>query len=333
MKKIIIPGFITACITLSSVAVFAQKEKDKSDKKVSKEIIIRKDGDKDSKMKIEIDGDNVTVNGKPLSEYKDGDVTVIERDRTNRGSGNFLYSPGNDNMNFEVFKHDAANGKPHTFMGVVTDKSTDGVKINEVMKGSSAEKAGLKVGDIITKIDNKDITSPSELMDAVRAHKPNDEVKVYYKRDGKKNDMKLKLGESKQSSQAFVFNSDRDFKNGSDFNFSMPPMPKIQGFKNQNFSWNMSNRVKLGVKVEDTQDNSGAKILSVEEGSPAEKAGLKKDDIITEINGEKVNDVNNVRSRLMGSEDKENFTLKAKRNNAEMNFDVKIPKPVNSADL
>ena len=80
----------------------------------------------------------------------------------------------------------------------------------------------------------------------------------------------------------------------------MPPMPKIQGFKNQNFSWNTNNRVKLGVKVEDTQDNSGAKILSVEEGSAA---------------------------------DKEHFTLKAKRNNTEMNFDVKIPKPVNSADL
>ncbi len=330
MKKIIIPGFITVCITLSSVAGFAQKEKDKSEKKVSKEIIIRKDGDKDTKMKIEIDGDNVTVNGKPLSDYKNGDVTVIERNRMNRGSGNFLYSPGNDNMNFEVFKHDMANAKPHTFMGVVTDKSTDGVKINEVMKESSAEKAGLKVGDIITKIDNKDITSPSELMEAVRAHKPNEEVKVYYKRDEKKNDMKLKLGESKQSSQAFVINGDRDFKNESDFNFSMPPMPKIQGFKNQNFSWNMNNGVKLGVKVEDTQDKSGAKILSVEEGSAADKAGLKKDDIITEMNGEKVNDV---RSGLMDSKDKENFALKAKRNNAEMNFEVKIPKPVNSADL
>ena len=74
MKKLIISGFITACIILSSVAVFAQKEKDKSDKKVSKEIIIRKNGDKDTKMKIEIDGDNVIVNGKPLSDYKDGDV-------------------------------------------------------------------------------------------------------------------------------------------------------------------------------------------------------------------------------------------------------------------
>lgn len=331
MKKIIIPGFIIACISLASFQGFAQKGK--TDKKVSKEIIIRKNGDKETKMKIEIDGDDVTVNGKPLSDYKDGDVTVIERDGMNRGSGNFLNAPGGDNMDLQVFKRDAENAKPHTFLGVITEKSTAGVKINEVMKESSAEKAGLKVGDIITKVDNKDIGTPDQLMEAIRSYKPNDEVKLYYKRADKKNDVKLKLGESKESTRTFVFNGDKGFGNGDGLNFAMPSMPKMQGFRNQNFSWNMNNRVKLGVKVEDAQDNSGAKILSVEEGSAADKAGLKKDDIITEMNGEKVSDVNDLRSGIIDDEDKENFTIKAKRNNAEMSFDVKIPKPVNSADL
>ncbi len=331
MKKIIIPGFVIACISLASFKSFAQKEK--PSKKVSKEIIIRKNGDKDTKMKIEIDGDDVTVNGKPLSDYKDGDVTVIERDGMNRGSGSFLYAPGGDNMDFQVFRRDAENAKPYTFLGVVTEKGSDGVKVNEVMKESSAEKAGLKVGDIITKVDNKDISSPDQLMEVIRYHKPNDEVRIYYKRADKKDDVKIKLGESKESVRTFTFNNDQDFNNGNGFNFSMPPIPKMQGFDNQHFSWNMDKRVKLGVKVEDAEDNAGAKILNVEEASAADKAGLKKDDIITEVNGEKVNDVNDLRSGIMNDEDKENFTIKAKRNNAEMSFDVKIPKPVNSADL
>ncbi|MEO8569868.1 MAG: PDZ domain-containing protein, partial [Ginsengibacter sp.] len=93
------------------------------------------------------------------------------------------------------------------------------------------------------------------------------------------------------------------------------------------------NSVKLGVKVEDAPDNTGARILSVEEGSAADKAGLKKDDIITELNGDKVTNVDEVRSQLMDAEDKENFNLKAKRNNTDMNFEIKIPKAVNSADL
>ena len=46
MKKIILPGLITICIALSSVVVFAQKEK--IEKKGSREIIIRNNGDKDS---------------------------------------------------------------------------------------------------------------------------------------------------------------------------------------------------------------------------------------------------------------------------------------------
>ena len=52
MKKTILPGLITVFIALSSIIVFAQKEK--IEKKESREIIIRNNGDKDTKMKIEI---------------------------------------------------------------------------------------------------------------------------------------------------------------------------------------------------------------------------------------------------------------------------------------
>ena len=48
--------------------------------KKSEEIIIRRNGDKDNKMTIQVDGDSITVNGKPLSEFHDGDVTVMKRD-------------------------------------------------------------------------------------------------------------------------------------------------------------------------------------------------------------------------------------------------------------
>ena len=80
-------------------------------------------------------------------------------------------------------------------------------------------------------------------------------------------------------------------------------------------------------------NNNGAKILNVAEGSAADKAGLKKDDVITEINGEKVDGVYDLRAELMDAEDKETYTIKVKRNDILMNFDIKIPKSVNSADL
>ncbi|MEO6220710.1 MAG: PDZ domain-containing protein [Ginsengibacter sp.] len=333
MKKIILPGLITGCIVLSSIVIFAQKVK--IEKKESREIIIRKNVDKDTKMKmkIEIDGDKVTVNGKPLSDYKNDDVTIIERDINQRGRHNQIYSLREPNADFEFFNNDLENSGPRTFMGVVTGKVTDGVKINEVMKGSSAEKAGLQIGDVITKINDKNISNPDELLESVRSYKPNEEVKVHYNRNGKKSDVKLKLGERKESRRAFVFNDDNGFMKGNRNNFKMPAMPKIPGFANSYFKHWGNNNAKLGVKVEDLSEDGGAKIISVEEGSAADKAGLKKDDTITEMNGEKVSNVEEVRSQLLDAGDKESFNLKAKRNNNEMSFEIKIPKSVNSADL
>ena len=51
-----------------------------------------------------------------------------------------------------------------------------------IMPGGPAAKAGLKSGDIITDIDGRAITSPEELIVAVRAHSVGDTVTVKYKR-------------------------------------------------------------------------------------------------------------------------------------------------------
>ena len=329
MKKIILPGFFTMCLAMGSAAVFAQK--DKIEKKETREIIIRKNGKIEKKMNIEIDGDKVTVNGKPLSDYNDDDITVIERDL--QEGPNVLFAPREGGRNFNYFRNDMNDDGPSTFLGVITEKSDKGVKVKEVMKETGAEKAGLQNDDVITKVDDKSISNPDDLVDAIKAHKPGDEVKVYYERNGKKNDMKVKLGERKQRVRTFSFNDNDNDDLGGGYNFKMPPMPKMQYGPKTFFRYFRNDNVKLGVKVEDVPDNGGTKILSVEEGSAAEKAGLKKDDIITELDGDKVENVDEVRSHLMGAGDKESFNLKAKRNNTEMNFEVKIPKPVNSADL
>ncbi|MEO8412064.1 MAG: PDZ domain-containing protein [Ginsengibacter sp.] len=329
-KNIFFTGIVIACIMLSTKS-FAQQPAPKEKK--TEEIIIRKNGDKDTKMTIEINGDSVTVNGKPLADYN-GDVTVRQRDFMNRDSHNFLYAPRNENMNVELFKNDVNDSKPRAFLGVLTDKSGDGVAITEVVKGSSAEKSGLLAGDIITKLDDKIIASPADLMDAVKAHKPGDAVKVYYVRDNKKKDTEAKLGETKQDERTLGFGGNPGM-NGNNFNFKMPEMQRLPGMQNHDFHffYNQDNKPKLGVKIEDTENGTGVKILHVEEGSPADKAGMKPDDIITELNGEKVNDVNEAVDQLNGSEEKETVHVKAMRNNAEMNFEFTIPKKLNSTNL
>ena len=63
-------------------------------------------------------------------------------------------------------------------------KDTEGFYINKVNKNSGAEKAGLKKGDIIKKLDNQKISSYAELSGFINTKRPNDKVNVTYERDG-----------------------------------------------------------------------------------------------------------------------------------------------------
>lgn len=58
---------------------------------------------------------------------------------------------------------------------------------------SSAKAAGVKIGDVITKVDGIDIDSRSKLMETVGRHKPGDVVKVTVNRSGQTRDINVTL--------------------------------------------------------------------------------------------------------------------------------------------
>jgi S1-C subfamily serine protease len=53
-----------------------------------------------------------------------------------------------------------------------------GAKISEVIKESAAEKAGLKVGDIITKVGNEKVTDPDDLSETIKGKKAKETITV-----------------------------------------------------------------------------------------------------------------------------------------------------------
>ncbi len=61
---------------------------------------------------------------------------------------------------------------------------TEGVYIDSVMSKSAAEKAGIQVGDIVTKIDGRTVTKSSELQELIARHRPGDEVQITIDRGG-----------------------------------------------------------------------------------------------------------------------------------------------------
>jgi putative serine protease PepD len=74
----------------------------------------------------------------------------------------------------------------------ITDSGSGGAAAVE--SGGPAEKAGLKSGDVITKLDNSVIDSGPTLIGEIWTHKPGDKVEVTYKRGGSEHTVTLTLG-------------------------------------------------------------------------------------------------------------------------------------------
>lgn len=77
------------------------------------------------------------------------------------------------------------------FYGLDADS---GAYVSNVTAGSGAAQAGIQQGDIITKLDDADITSSSDLVLEVRSHNIGDTVSVTYVRDGQENTVDVTLG-------------------------------------------------------------------------------------------------------------------------------------------
>jgi serine protease Do len=350
MKKYGIAAVLLAAIAVPA-GIFAQDAKDKDKPKETQEIIIRQKGNKETKLKVEIDGEKITINGKPLAEYKDDDITISKRKITvtgknksmqwDMGTGqSFSFNFDNDMMGNWESEHAA---KEKAFLGVTTETHKDGVEITEVIKGSAAEKAGLKAGDIITKINDEKITSPDVLADVIGFKKPDDEIKLYYKRgSAKETSVKTILGKRKNITNVRTLTAPRADARV----FTMPPIPELEGNLDNldqrlqfldNYHgaapFYMGRQKKIGLKLQDLEEGEGVKVINVEDSSAAAIAGIKKDDIITEIDGKKINNTDDAREQLVPEEGKKSYEIKALRNNSPVTFQVKIPRKLKTANF
>ncbi|MFI6344936.1 trypsin-like peptidase domain-containing protein [Streptomyces sp. NPDC050560] len=94
-----------------------------------------------------------------------------------------------------VSVEDSSQGGGSSNGATITDQGVDGGQ--PVTPGGPAAKAGLKSGDVITKLDDTVIDSGPTLIGEIWNHKPGDEVKITYTRDGKEHTADLTLGQRK----------------------------------------------------------------------------------------------------------------------------------------
>ncbi len=159
-------------------------------------------------------------------------------------------------------------------------KSTQGALIVDVVEGSPAEKAGLKQGDIVTKMNGNPIKNPGQLRNDIILLPPQTKVDLTINRNGKMMNIPVALGEF-----------------GANTLTSSTTASRHLGISVDNLTNENIKRFKFN------QDDKGIVIVSVEPNSPADNVGIKSGFLVMAVNHQKVTTVtefndalNNVKS-------------------------------------
>jgi S1-C subfamily serine protease len=144
------------------------------------------------------------------------------------------------------------------WLGVAIGDSENGVSIQDVVSGSPADTAGLKVGDIIQAVDGTDITTAQQLSDTIGSHVPGDEVtlSILSQGDPEPHDVSVTLGERPAET-------------------TKPPQTQPYRFQGM--------LDILGVTGQ--WQNDGLLIQSISDNSPLKDSGLQVGDLITKVDG------------------------------------------------
>ena len=140
-----------------------------------------------------------------------------------------------------------------------------GALIADIVKGDPGDKAGLQAGDIVTRINDKEIEDHKELITNIGKRSPGEKVVLTVLRDNNEMDITVALGQRKTASDTSEQNVDRD---------SSIVVESI----------NEEDKRKLGVE-------NGVKVVMVKESSSAFESGLRPGDVIMWINRKNVEDV------------------------------------------
>lgn len=335
---------------------------------------VNTDGNTDVNMTVVVDGNKVTINGKEVDENdprlqvegkgnkriilkkldKQPRIIVEGKPLNSLDFGKGLQLDGdiiineNGEDNFDIIVPNQAKTN-EAFLGVVTEETEQGAKVNQVSDESPAAKAGLKEGDIITKVNDIKIDGPASLYDAIGKSKPEDKVTISYIRNGKTSSQVVSLAKNKNTMQFYNFSSPegqggpsfdaypkqyldpntRKYQQSPrGFNF-IPNFPGMEGMTIPGFE----NKPKLGISIEDTETADGVKITNVSENSPAAKSGLLENDIIVQVNDQKIKEVDALKPIIKDAKEGTSFTFQVKRNKELKTILVKLPKKLKTANL
>jgi serine protease Do len=171
--------------------------------------------------------------------------------------------------------------------------STDGALVGEVVAGTPAADAGVQHGDIITAVDGRHIKTTRDLIDYVSAKGPSATVVLSLLRNGKPQDVSVKLRERPLLDQQ-ASNNERQ-EGGSGINWLGLQYQDLTGSVRSNFN------LPSGV--------NGVLVTNVSATSPLYDQAVRPGMVISEVNGQAVSSVSDFERVVGGSKSKSYLRL------------------------
>ena len=166
--------------------------------------------------------------------------------------------------------------------------SATGVLVGGVAPNGPAEKAGLEVGDIITRFDGKDVHEARQLMLSVAEIKPGRTVPVEVLRDGSAKPLRVTIGQA----------SDNDLLAKAARNPYEQDPGALQGV----IIGELNGELRQGLRI--PREVQGAVVLDLPVYSAAAQAGLRPGDVILSINRKEVRNAGDASQLVQNAKDK-----------------------------
>ncbi len=172
-------------------------------------------------------------------------------------------------------------------------KDRTGALVSDVFKDDPADKAGIKVGDIITEINGKKIKDTHDLLLTIASVQVGDRASIKVLRDGKEIMFRVLVSERKDTAEIV---SSKDAKGHF-------------GIVAQAISPEMARQ--LGIN-----QNAGVIITNVTPGSPADDVGIQPQDIIVQVNRVKISSLKEYDQEIAKAVKNKNVMLLIRRGNS-----------------
>ncbi|MDQ3747148.1 MAG: PDZ domain-containing protein [Acidobacteriota bacterium] len=204
-----------------------------------------------------------------------------------------------------------------------------GVGVREVVKGSPAERAGLRAGDVIVRFDGEAVTSVRKLSRLIEESAPEHAARLTVLRNGSEQEVSvtlaserqfvptiengvmsgalgpLNLADTQRFSEEWARNSEKWRQQSEEMSKKLEELGREHPGV---FALGGGRRIGVGTQTLGKQladyfgVSHGVLVSSVESNSPAERAGLRAGDVITAADGKEINNAGDLVRALAGRE-------------------------------